>query len=128
MVRPRPSWACCDHTSPSQGTHGCAVRHVVHAPTVLVRLLQYAPPPSPPAVVLWNGRWSTSDLAAPPLKPQQIADQVAQLNRDYNGTGLQVCGGASGAARGAVQGSCRSEEPDCCHFLGRSGHADVAGV
>ncbi|PSC70701.1 metalloprotease [Micractinium conductrix] len=40
-------------------------------------------------VVLWNGRWSTSDLAAPPLKPQQIADQVAQLNRDYNGTGLQ---------------------------------------
>lgn len=37
----------------------------------------------------WRGYSSTADLATPPVTQQQIAAQVAVLNADYNGTGLQ---------------------------------------
>lgn len=44
--------------------------------------------PTCPAVVQWQG-FSSLDQSLPPVTAQQIATQMAVLNADYSGTGLQ---------------------------------------
>lgn len=63
----------------------CGKRHLLH----LHPPSQPQPPRLPAAVVRWQRLSSLADLGTPAVTAQQVADQVAVLNRDYAGTGLQ---------------------------------------